>query len=235
MRATTESFIKKAELIHGQRYDYSAVDYVSSLDKVIIRCLEHGEFFIVPAEHSRGKGCPPCAWKARSLLHCHNTEQFIELASARHAGKYSYECSVFVQDMRKVDVTCKEHGIFSVLPRSHKQGQGCPRCAKSGYKRHDTGSLYVLSAGDVIKVGITNRAAKLRLQSIRCDSGIDFKLRVEIRGNGQVAYDTEQASLKWLRSVAIPVTKIFDGSTECFTGISVDDVLDYVFTEYRNK
>ena len=42
---TKDSFIKKAKKIHGDKYDYSKVNYVNSQTKVCIICLEDGEFW----------------------------------------------------------------------------------------------------------------------------------------------------------------------------------------------
>ena len=38
------SFIEEARKIHGNRYDYSKVDYKNKSTKVCIICSEHGEF-----------------------------------------------------------------------------------------------------------------------------------------------------------------------------------------------
>ena len=39
-----ENFEQKARDLHGDRYDYSKVDYTNANSKVIIICSEHGEF-----------------------------------------------------------------------------------------------------------------------------------------------------------------------------------------------
>lgn len=44
-RKTTEQFIEEARAIHGDKYDYSKVEYVNSRTKVCIICPIHGEFF----------------------------------------------------------------------------------------------------------------------------------------------------------------------------------------------
>ena len=58
---TTEEFIQKAKAIHGDKYDYSKVDYVNNRTKVTIICPKHGEFLQLPAEHLRGRGCSKCS------------------------------------------------------------------------------------------------------------------------------------------------------------------------------
>lgn len=57
---TTESFVEKAKLIHGDKYDYSLVSYTRHKVKVPIICREHGEFWQRPASHLGGRGCAKC-------------------------------------------------------------------------------------------------------------------------------------------------------------------------------
>ena len=57
---TTEQFIKKAKLIHGNKYCYSKVKYTNAHTKVCIICPEHGEFWQKPSVHLNGCGCPIC-------------------------------------------------------------------------------------------------------------------------------------------------------------------------------
>lgn len=57
---TTEEFIKRAIEIHGDKYDYSKVNYSNSQVKVCIICPEHGEFWQTPNDHIYGHGCLKC-------------------------------------------------------------------------------------------------------------------------------------------------------------------------------
>ena len=57
---TTEEYIQKAKAIHGDKYDYSKVEYITNKDKVCIICPEHGEFWQRAGNHIRGVGCPKC-------------------------------------------------------------------------------------------------------------------------------------------------------------------------------
>jgi len=41
---TTEEFISKAKKVHGDKYDYSLVEYVNNKTRVTIICPIHGEF-----------------------------------------------------------------------------------------------------------------------------------------------------------------------------------------------
>lgn len=63
-RFTTEEFIEKARQVHGDRYDYSKVEYGNNnRDKVVIICPLHGEFLQTPKQHLKGSGCSKCKYK----------------------------------------------------------------------------------------------------------------------------------------------------------------------------
>ena len=59
-KLTTQEFIKKAEKIHGEKYDYSLVDFKNNKTKVKIICQEHGIFEQRPNCHLNGKSCKLC-------------------------------------------------------------------------------------------------------------------------------------------------------------------------------
>ncbi len=59
---TTEQYIKKANKVHNNKYDYSKVDYINSKTKIIITCHEHGDWETRPDNHiNANSGCPICA------------------------------------------------------------------------------------------------------------------------------------------------------------------------------
>lgn len=62
----SELFVFRAKEVHGERFDYSLVDYKHSTKNVIIICREHGQFQQLPSNHIRGKGCPKCSAEERA-------------------------------------------------------------------------------------------------------------------------------------------------------------------------
>lgn len=60
MLINTEIFIKKAENIHNDRYDYRLVNYKNNRNKIKIICKEHGIFEQLPTNHLKGSGCFKC-------------------------------------------------------------------------------------------------------------------------------------------------------------------------------
>lgn len=61
VKHTRDDFIRKALCVHGDRYDYSMVEYVNTKTKVHIICPDHGNFYQTPKKHLCGSGCPECA------------------------------------------------------------------------------------------------------------------------------------------------------------------------------
>jgi len=60
MAYNTETFIKKAKEVHGDKYDYSKVVYTGFQNKICIICPEHGEFWQKAENHLGGCGCHEC-------------------------------------------------------------------------------------------------------------------------------------------------------------------------------
>ena len=59
-RLGRDEFIKRAREVHGNKYDYSKVEYVNNNSKVCIICPIHGEFWQIPNCHLAGQGCIRC-------------------------------------------------------------------------------------------------------------------------------------------------------------------------------
>lgn len=67
-RKTTEQFVEEAKAVHGNRYDYSEVNYVNSHSDVKIKCAIHGEFYQNAYGHLSGYGCPKCTLKEQNKI-----------------------------------------------------------------------------------------------------------------------------------------------------------------------
>lgn len=126
---TTEIFIAKARAVHGDKYDYSKVEYVRSSQKVCIICPVHGEFWQRPNSHLMGKGCDRCADEANGRKKRLTTESFIARAKKVHGDKYDYSKTQYILSTQKVCIICPKHGEFWQLPSEHLSGKGCDRCA----------------------------------------------------------------------------------------------------------
>lgn len=120
---TTEKWIEAARKVHGDKYDYSKVEYINAKTKVCIICPEHGEFWQKPNNHLMGKGCIKCSGNLK------NTEDWINQAYSIHKGKYDYSKTKYINAKTKLCITCPKHGEFWQLPNDHLISKGCPMCA----------------------------------------------------------------------------------------------------------
>ena len=128
-RSDTKEFIKKAIQIHGERYDYSKVEYKSNNKKVCLICPEHGEFYITPANHLEGQGCSKCGHKKQGAGRIIPKEEILKRFAAVHGDKYDYSKVNYVNTQIKIKIICPEHGEFWQTPEKHFNGNGCPKCA----------------------------------------------------------------------------------------------------------
>ena len=121
-----EEFIKKSISIHGNKYDYSKVEYINDKTKVCIICPEHGEFWQEPHSHLKGYGCKKCKRGGK-----YDTKIFINKAKQVHGDKYNYSKSKYIGSLDKICIICPEHGEFWQEASSHLRGKGCPYCNKT--------------------------------------------------------------------------------------------------------
>ena len=136
IKLTKEQFIKRVREIHGNKYDYSKVEYINNHTKVCIICPEHGEFWQLPSHHLKGSGCPKCANNLRK-----STEEFIEESNIVNNFKFIYDKTIYVNNITKVCIICPEHGEFWQLPSHHLNGCGCPKCNQSRLEKEVMQSL----------------------------------------------------------------------------------------------
>ena len=124
-KRTKETFIEDSIKIHGNKYDYSKVNFINTMIKVKIICPIHGEFMQIPCEHLKGAGCPICAKNSKRKT----TAQFIKDAIKVHGDKYDYSKVEYINNKIKVCIICPKHGEFWQSPIKHlMSAQGCPRC-----------------------------------------------------------------------------------------------------------
>ena len=128
-KLTNNEFIKKAREIHGDKYDYSKVDYINNKTKVCIICPEHGEFWQKPNYHLSACGCPKCKCDKIKKTKYITTESFIQKAHEVHESKYDYSKVEYKGIFEKVCIICPEHGEFWQTPNNHLNNKrGCPKC-----------------------------------------------------------------------------------------------------------
>jgi hypothetical protein len=126
----TEYFIQKAKKVHGDKYDYSKVNYITIKHKVTITCPLHGDFIQNANSHLNGSKCPACAIENRSNILRKSNKKFINQCTNIHNNKYDYSKTNYINSCTKVIIKCPTHGEFTQTPNSHLCGYGCPYCKK---------------------------------------------------------------------------------------------------------
>ena len=164
-KKTKEEFIKEARKVHGDKYDYSKIEYVNNSTKVKIICRKHGEFWQTPSNHLNGKGCQKCGGS-----YVPTTEEWIASANKVHNGKYNYSKVEYIDSNTKVCIICPEHGEFWQEAKSHLSGRGCKKCANeaTGERRRSSKSDFIKKSREVhgdkydySKVKYVNSATKV--------------------------------------------------------------------------
>lgn len=129
VKYTTEKFIEDAKKIHGNKYDYSLVNYIDVHTKVIILCPIHGEFKQNYQKHCyNGRGCGECGKISCANKNRFSQDGFIEKAVERHDNFYSYNRTIYTNYKDEVTVTCPIHGDFMQRASDHLAGRGCQKC-----------------------------------------------------------------------------------------------------------
>ena len=191
---TKDDFITRAIAVHGNKYDYSKVEYINSATKVCIICPEHGEFWQTPNCHLSGNGCPKCAGNLK-----HSKDDFIKRSIAVNGNKYDYSKVEYINSKTKVCIICPEHGEFWQTPDSHYTGQGCPKCGivKGSSKRR----LWTIEKCKEVAKLCANRSELQKKYSrayeVLSDNNLLYELYPKLRGYWNIFENVEKEAKKY--------------------------------------
>lgn len=153
-------------------------------------------------------------------------ESFKEKCIKLFGRKYDYSLVTFNKAIDKINIKCKEHGVFVSTPNRHTSGSGCPRCATFGFNKGKSAFFYILSCESYCKIGITHRNVSERVATINRSSGYSFKvIKTFYYEQGKDAHDIEQYFLKELRENYKQPKEHFDGRTECFINVDISTLI----------
>ena len=173
---TTEQFIKEAKEIHGDKYDYSLVNYVNAHTPITIICPIHGKFNQIPPSHTRGYGCKQCATRDTQ-------ETFIKKSKSVHGDRYDYSKVIYNYSTDKVIITCSKHGDFKQQAQSHVQGRGCPICGMELHVNISTAETeindFITSLNYKTQIGCRSLITPLELDIVIPDK----KIAIEYNGS----------------------------------------------------
>ena len=123
-RHTRNEFVEAARKVHGNRYDYSKVEYTGTDNNVIIICKTHGEFLQTPYSHTRRANCGKCMGRGLTV------EEWVERLKNVHGDAYDYSKIEDVSPGKKFPIVCPTHGEWHQDRHRHLSGIGCHKCIK---------------------------------------------------------------------------------------------------------
>lgn len=132
-KRTSEDFIKEAKAVHGNKFDYSLVEYVRSDKKVLIICPKHGVFKQEPRNHLL-YDCSKCKFQEKLL----SNNEFIKKCKEIHGDRYDYSLTEYKGCNNEVTIICKEHGEFRQEARVHQSGHHCKMCGNGSISKAKT-------------------------------------------------------------------------------------------------
>lgn len=134
---TTEEFIRRANKIHNNFYDYSQTVYTKMHAKVKIIDPEYGEFWQTPMGHLQKQGHPARGKQKAAQARRQPLEEFIRRAQIKHGNLYDYSKVIYTDCDSKVCIIDPEFGEFWQTPYQHLNSHGCPaRTAKKKWQMH---------------------------------------------------------------------------------------------------
>lgn len=121
-KKNAETFISEAKSVHGNKYDYSKVNYASANKKVCIICPEHGEFWQTPNAHIKlFHGCPKCNnSRMHDFISLKLKENNVEFATEKCFEWLKYENSMrldFFLPEYNLAIECQGGQHFSPVKR----------------------------------------------------------------------------------------------------------------------
>jgi len=217
---------------HGDKYNYSKMNFQGPLKVITIICPIHGEFKQTAKAH-KYYGCKKCA---NSTVACKNKllpEEVKNKCIKTHKDKYDYTKTDFTLNVKDPSavITCKKHGDFTQRLQEHYGGKGCIQCgievgrswSRTAYKNKRTSLYYIKINSEYYKIGITRQTIKKRycMEHVKIDIIKEF-----IYEDGSEAFDIENKILKELSAYRAKNLKVLKhgGNTEIFTS----DVLNKI-------
>ena len=110
-KLSTEDFIKRAKEVHGNKYDYSKVNYKSLESKVTIICPIHGEFEQRADSHLFQKsGCPKCNQSKGEI----DVENYLIKNNIKYKSQYSIQIDQLINSSgyAYIDFYLPDYNLF---------------------------------------------------------------------------------------------------------------------------
>ena len=130
---TTEEYIHKLKQVHGDKYDYSKVNYINAKEKIDIICPRHGIFKQLPYQHLKGQGCPKCKSSKLEniLMNLFRKNNIVYTYQYKITGDKQLSCDFFLNNYHMV-IECQGEQHF--IPTSFDNDKSEEKC-KENYEK----------------------------------------------------------------------------------------------------
>lgn len=198
---TTNDFIKKAKLIHGNKFDYTNSKYVNAKTKIKIKCKKHSNvFYQLSNNHFLSKfPCKQCNIESKKILFSSNIDEFKSFMIEKYGDTLSFEKAVYVNSKTNIILICKKHKIeIEKEPYRYKISKisPCNLCSKDRIKNKRSEE-----AIEIIKKYITPLGGKILSKSyINNETDLKFKCKKD-----HVFYESwndVKNSMRWCKECA---------------------------------
>lgn len=142
-KITKGEFLERCADVHGNKYDYSLIEYINMTTKIHILCPNHGVFSQKPKDHIKGRGCYDCGVESIKSKQKDSVNDFITKAMEIHGDRYDYSKTNYENARTQIVITCREHGDFNLTPDAHlRRKRGCKKCSMIKKKKSRVCFLY---------------------------------------------------------------------------------------------
>lgn len=173
-----------------------------------------------------------------SIQTCLNKyELFVFKAKEKHKNLFIYPIFTYKNGKQKINIECKQHGIFTQSIESHLYGAGCKKCGCIGFSKdswlkrlkNKQATFYILEMFNekekFIKIGITSTNIVNRYKDLK---HYKYNLLFEKIDTPSNIYDLEKIILKYFKSNKYIPQNDFGGKNECFYLDSLTNLLIFI-------
>lgn len=130
---TSKEFIHRAKQTHGDKYDYSKIEYVNALTKVCIICPVHGDFWQRPSHHLAGHGCSKCA----SIFNAAKLRVWTEELCREEALRYTEMKAFRTNSKEAYNAALKHRWLENYTWLTYKIDMSTPKKNRQKYSQED--------------------------------------------------------------------------------------------------
>ena len=237
-------FIIKAKEIHGNKFDYSLVDYKNCDNKVKIKCMICNKIFEqIPYNHINKKaGCINCYTinKYKITLN-QRLNEFIKKAKEIHNNNYDYTKVIFVNSKTPIIIICNKcNNEFKNTTNAHLNGDGgCKICAINKFKKERTftNEQFIEKANKVhnnnynySQVNYINSQTYINILCNKCNHSFQILPNNHLRGKGCKKCANKLNAIKRMK----PLEQFIMESNKVHKDENNLPIYDYSLVDYKS-